>query len=155
MILATKTWFKVLLICFAFTSCDPVKRALQKKADIDAAIAQWVLENPMPIDSIYLTGDEVIIYRDTTITEVVHDTLRKTDVIRQTKFVDRTITRTDTIVRTVVNDVLIRDMLDANNKMQGDVDRLKKDRKGLISALTVLGGLFLILLLVMAYKAFK
>lgn len=155
MILEAKTWFKVLLLSFALTSCDPVKRALRKKAEIDNAIAQWVLDNPMPIDSVYLTGDEVIIYRDTTITEVVHDTLRKTDIIRQTKYVDRTITRTDTIVRTVVNDVLIRDMLDANNKMQGDVDRLTKDRKGLISALTVLGGLFLILLLVMAYKAFK
>ena len=155
MILEAKTWFKVLLLSFALVSCDPVKRALQKKAEIDNAIAQWVLDNPMPIDSVYLTGDEVIIYRDTTITEVVHDTSRNTDIIRQTKYVDRTITRTDTIVRTVVNDVLIRDMLDANNKMQGDVDRLKKDRNGLISALTILGGLFLILLLVMAYKAFK
>lgn len=155
MILEAKTWFKVLLLSFALVSCDPVKRALQKKAEIDNAIAQWVLDNPMPIDSVYLTGDEVIVYRDTTITEVVHDTLRNTDIIRQTKYVDRTITRTDTIVRTVVNDVLIRDMLDANNKMQGDVDRLTKDRKGLISALIVLGGLFLILLLVMAYKAFK
>lgn len=155
MILEAKTWFKVLVICLAFTSCDPVKRALQKKAEIDNAIAKWVLENPMPIDSVYLTGDEVIVYRDTTITEIVHDTLRKTDIIRQTKYVDRTITRTDTIVRTMFNDVLIRDMLDANNKMQGDVDRLKKDRKGLISALTILGGLFIILLFVMAYKALK
>ena len=109
----------------------------------------------MPIDSVYLTGDEVIIYRDTTITEVVHDTLRQTDIIRQTKFVDRQVTRTDTIVKTVVNDALIRDMLNVNNNMQGDIDRLHKDRKGLIQALSILGGLFLILLLVIAYKAFK
>lgn len=155
MILVARIWFNIALIAMVFSSCDPVKRALQKKADIDAAIAQWVLDNPMPIDSVYLTGDEVIIYRDTTITEIVHDTLRQTDIIRQTKFVDRTITRTDTIVRTVVNDILIRDMLEANNKMQGDVDRLRKDRKRLIQALSILVGLFLILLLVLAYKAFK
>lgn len=155
MILAARTWFKLALIAIVFTSCDPVKRALQKKEDIDSAIAQWVLENPMPIDSVYLTGDEVIIYRDTTITEVVHDTLRQTDIIRQTKFVDRQVTRTDTIVKTVVNDALIRDMLNVNNKMQGDIDRLHKDRKGLIQALSILGGLFIILLLVIAFKAFK
>ena len=147
--------FNLLLLVFALSSCDPVKRALQKKAEIDAAIAQWVLDNPMPVDTMYITGDEVIVYRDTTLREVIYDTLLQKEIVRLTKYVDRQVTRTDTIVRTIVNDALLKDMLNVNNKMQGDIDRLQKDRKGLISALTVLGGLFLILLLVMAYKAFK
>jgi len=154
-ILATRIWFKVILTAFILASCNPVKKALRKKAEIDAAIAQWVLDNPMPIDSVYITGDEVIIYRDTTIKETVYDTLRQKEIIRLTKFIDRHITRTDTIVKTVVNDVLVRDMLNVNNKMQGQIDSLEKDRKGLIQAITILGGLFLILLLVMAYNLFK
>ena len=155
MILATRIWFKVILTAFILASCNPVKKALRKKAEIDAAIAQWVLDNPMPIDSVYITGDEVIVYRDTTIKETVYDTLRQKEIVRLTKFIDRHITRTDTIVKTVVNDVLVRDMLNVNNKMQGQIDSLEKDRKGLIQALTILGGLFLILLLVMAYNLFK
>ena len=155
MILATRIWFKVILTAFILASCNPVKKALRKKAEIDAAIAQWVLDNPLPIDSVYITGDEVIVYRDTTIKETVYDTLRQKEIIRLTKFIDRHITRTDTIVKTVVNDVLVRDMLNVNNKMQGQIDSLEKDRKGLIQALTILGGLFLILLLVMAYNLFK
>lgn len=155
MILATRIWFKVILTAFILASCNPVKKALRKKAEIDAAIAQWVLDNPLPIDSVYITGDEVIVYRDTTIKETVYDTLRQEEIVRLTKFIDRHITRTDTIVKTVVNDVLVRDMLNVNNKMQGQIDSLEKDRKGLIQALTILGGLFLILLLVIAYKAFK
>lgn len=155
MILATRIWFKVILTAFILASCNPVKKALRKKAEIDAAIAQWVLDNPLPIDSVYITGDEVIVYRDTTIKETVYDTLRQKEIIRLTKFIDRHITRTDTIVKTVVNDVLVRDMLNVNNKMQGQIDSLEKDRKGLIQAITILGGLFLILLLVMAYNLFK
>ena len=147
--------FNLLLLVFALSSCDPVKRALQKKAEIDAAIAQWVLDNPMPVDSVYITGDEVIVYRDTTLREVIYDTLLQKEIVRLTKYVDRQVTRTDTIVRTIVNDALIKDMLEVNNKMQGDVDRLKKDRKGLISAVSVLGGLFLILLVVIVFKAIK
>jgi len=154
-ILATRIWFKVILTAFILASCNPVKKALRKKAEIDAAIAQWVLDNPLPIDSVYITGDEVIVYRDTTIKETVYDTLRQKEIIRLTKFIDRHITRTDTIVKTVVNDVLVRDMLNVNNKMQGQIDSLEKDRKGLIQAITILGGLFLILLLVMAYNLFK
>lgn len=147
--------FSLLLLVLYLSSCDPVKRALQKKAEIDAAIAQWVLENPMPVDTMYITGDEVIVYRDTTLREVIYDTLLQKEIVRLTKYIDRQVTRTDTIVRTIVNDALIKDMLEVNNKMQGDVDRLKKDRKGLISAVTVLGGLFLILLVVIVFKAIK
>lgn len=143
------------MTAFILASCNPVKKALRKKAEIDAAIAQWVMDNPLPIDSVYITGDEVIVYRDTTIKETVYDTLRQEEIVRLTKFIDRHITRTDTIVKTVVNDVLVRDMLNVNNKMQGQIDSLQKDRKGLIQALTILGGLFLILLLVMAYNLFK
>lgn len=155
MILRIRILFNLLLLVFALSSCDPVKRALQKKAEIDAAIAQWVLDNPMPVDTMYITGDEVIVYRDTTLREVIYDTLLQKEIVRLTKYVDRQVTRTDTIVRTIVNDALIKDMLEVNNKMQGDVDRLKKDRKGLISAVSVLGGLFLILLVVIVFKAIK
>ena len=155
MILRIRILFNLLLLVFALSSCDPVKRALQKKAEIDAAIAQWVLDNPMPVDTMYITGDEVIVYRDTTLREVIYDTLLQKEIVRLTKYVDRQVTRTDTIVRTIVNDALIKDMLEVNNKMQGDVDRLKNDRKGLISAVSVLGGLFLILLVVIVFKAIK
>ncbi len=155
MILATKMWYKIGFIVLLMISCNPVKRALQKKAEIDIAIAKWVLDNPTPIDSVYITGDEVIIYRDTTIYDTAYSSVTKKETVRVTKFVDRQLTRTDTIVKTVVNDALIRDMLNVNNNMQGQLDRLQKDRKSLITALSILGSLFLVLLFIIAYKAFN
>ena len=83
-------------------SCDPVKRSLRKKAEIDAAIAQWVLDNPRPSDTMYLPGVERVRY-DTIVNENIYiDTIRIKDTvyIRKTRWQDiiKTIQVTDTIV---------------------------------------------------------
>lgn len=86
-------------------SCDPVKRSLRKKAEIDAAIAQWVLANPQPSDTVYLPGVERVRY-DTIVNENIYvDTIRIRDTvyIRKTRWqeITKTIQVTDTMYKVV------------------------------------------------------
>jgi hypothetical protein len=86
-------------------SCDPVKRSLRKKTEIDAAIAQWVLANPQPSDTVYLPGVERVRY-DTIVNENIYvDTIRVQDTvfIRKTRWHDiiKTIQVTDTMYQVV------------------------------------------------------
>jgi hypothetical protein len=88
-------------------SCDPVKRSLRKKADIDAAIAQWVMANPQPSDTVYLPGVERVRY-DTIVNENIYvDTIRVRDTvyIRKTRWHDiiKTIQVTDTMYQVVTD----------------------------------------------------
>jgi hypothetical protein len=93
--------FLTLLALILLWSCDPVKRSLRKKAEIDAAIAQWVLDNPKPSDTVYLPGVERVRY-DTIVNENIYvDTIRIKDTvyIRKTRWQDiiKTIQVTDTM----------------------------------------------------------
>ena len=137
------------LIIFAllvFAGCSPVKRAMRQKAEIDKAIAEWVLENPMPMDSVYIAGD-TIVRRDTfdhqifiidTVTIDNMRTLYKT----QYKTITAYVTRTDTITRTVNNNAAINTLMGQNAKLTGAVESKEKERKKLfwvvmgLSALT-------------------
>ena len=96
----------IVLSCLVLLwSCDPVKRSLRKKAEIDAAIAQWVLANPQPSDTVYLPGVERVRY-DTIVNENIYvDTIRVRDTvyIRKTRWqeITKTIQVTDTMYQVV------------------------------------------------------
>ena len=98
----------IVLCCLVLLwSCDPVKRSLRKKAEIDAAIAQWVLANPQPSDTVYLPGVERVRY-DTIVNENIYvDTIRVRDTvyIRKTRWHDiiKTIQVTDTMYQVVTD----------------------------------------------------
>ena len=98
----------IVLFCLVLLwSCDPVKRSLRKKAEIDAAIAQWVLANPKPSDTVYLPGVERVRY-DTIVNENIYvDTIRVQDTvfIRKTRWHDiiKTIQVTDTMYQVVTD----------------------------------------------------
>ena len=136
----------LIFVFVALTGCSPVKRAMKQKAEIDKAIAEWVLENPMPMDSVYVAGD-TIIRRDTfdhqifIIDTVAIDNIR-TLYRTQYKTITAYVTRTDTITRTVNNNAAINTLMGQNAKLAGVVEAKDKERKKLtwlvvgLSALT-------------------
>ena len=126
----------------AFWSCDPVKRSLRKKAVIDAAIAQYILDHPMPSDTVYLPGVERVRY-DTIVNENIYiDTIRVKDTvyIRKTRWQDiiKTIQVTDTMYRMVSDHgaaQLLRGQLDQKT---GELESKKAANRSLIWAVVVL-----------------
>jgi spore coat protein U-like protein len=138
------------IIIFALVvlaGCNPVKRAMKQKAEIDKAIAEWVLENPMPLDSVYIAGD-TIVKRDTfdhqifIIDTVTIDNIR-TLYKTQYKTITQYVTRTDTITRTVNNNAAINTLMGQNAKLAGVVEAKEKERKKLfwvVMALSALTG---------------
>jgi spore coat protein U-like protein len=137
------------LLIFAlvvFAGCNPVKRAMKQKEIIDNSIAQWVLENPMPLDSVFIAGD-TIVRRDTFEHQIfIIDTVTidniKTLYKTQYKTITAYVTRTDTITRTVNNNAAINTLMGQNAKLTGAVESKEKERKKLfwvvmgLSALT-------------------
>jgi hypothetical protein len=133
----------IVLSCLVLLwSCDPVKRSLRKKAEIDAAIAQWVLDNPAPVDTLYLPGVERVRY-DTIVNENIYvDTIRVKDTIyiRKTRWHDiiKTIQVTDTMYQ-VVSDhgaaQLLRSQLDQKT---GELESKKIANKSMVWAIVVL-----------------
>jgi len=138
------------LIIFAllvFAGCNPVKRAMKQKEIIDGSIAQWVLENPMPLDSVFIAGD-TIVRRDTFDHQIfIIDTVTidniKTLYRTQYKTITAYVTRTDTITRTVNNNAAISTLMGQNAKLTGAVEAKEKERKKLfwvVMALSALTG---------------
>ena len=111
---------------------------------IDAAIAQYVLDNPMPIDSVFIKGDEVVIYKDSVIRQVILDSLFSVDTIKITRYLDREITRVDTLIRTVLNDSQVRGLMQRNNTLVGQLEAIRDDKKALIKFLVVVSIIALI-----------
>jgi hypothetical protein len=132
-----------------FAGCNPVKRAMKQKQIIDDAISVWVLDNPMPLDSVFIEGD-TIVRRDTfdhqifIIDTVTIDNIR-TLYRTQYKTITAYVTRTDTIIRTVNNSAAITRLMGQNAKLTGMVESKEKEKKKLtwlvvgLSALT--GGI--------------
>jgi hypothetical protein len=91
----------LLVIVAVATSCDPVKRAMRRKAKVDRIIADYLLDNPLKADTIYLPG--VTIERhDTIVNENIYvDTIKLNDTLRiySTRWRDivRHVNVTDTI----------------------------------------------------------
>jgi hypothetical protein len=127
--------------------CNPVKRALKQKQTIDDAIAQWVLENPMSLDSNFIAGDTItrvdtfdhqIFVIDTVTIDNIR-TLYKT----QYKTITAYVTRTDTIIRTVNNTEALSMLTGQNAKLTGIIESKEKEKKKLtwlVVGLSVLTG---------------
>lgn len=131
-----------LLAIVLLWSCDPVKRSLRKKGEIDAAIAQWVLANPRPSDTVYLPGVERVRY-DTIVNENIYiDTIRIEDTlyIVKTRWHDiiKTIQVTDTMYQ-VVSDHGAAQLLKAQlDQKQGELSAKVAANKSLVWAIVVL-----------------
>ena len=139
------------LLVFAFaivSGCNPVKRALKQKQIIDDAISVWVLENPMPLDSVFIEGD-TITRVDTFDHQIfIVDTLVVDNVVTvyktQYKTITAYVTRTDTIIRTVNNTEALSMLTGQNAKLTGMVESKEKEKKKLtwlVVALSILTGM--------------
>lgn len=135
---------RYLIIAILFISCNPLQKAMKQKEMIDAAIAQYVLDNPMPIDSVFIKGDEVVIYKDSVTRQVILDSLFSVDTIKITRYLDREVTRVDTLIRTVLNDSQVRGLMQRNNTLVGQLEAIRGDKKALIKFLVVISAIALI-----------
>lgn len=135
---------RYLIIAILFISCNPLQKAMKQKEMIDAAIAQYVLDNPMPIDSVFIKGDEVVIYKDSVTRQVILDSLFSIDTVKITRYLDREITRVDTLIRTVLNDSQVRGLMQRNNTLVGQLEAIRGDKKALIKFLVVVSIIALI-----------
>jgi hypothetical protein len=115
------------------TACNPAKRALQQKALIDKAIAEHVLNNPVPFTELLVPGDTTIIRDTSWVPYVLFDTLYINDTVKIT--IDRwrdifnTIIKTDTFIRTVNNEAAIRRLMDDRAAMQQRLDASEQKAK--------------------------
>jgi len=134
--------FVTLLALVLFWSCDSVKRSLRKKAEIDAAIAQWVLDNPRPSDTVYLPGVEHVRY-DTIVNENIYvDTIRIKDTvyIRKTRWQDiiKTIQVTDTMYQVLSDHGAAQHLRSVLEQKNAELSVKAAANKSLIWAIVVL-----------------
>lgn len=104
----------ILALVFLF-SCNPVKKAMKRKKEIDKAIAEYVLENPIPYSEIIKPGDTSIIRDTMWLPLVLFDTLRINDTIKITidrwRQITNTLFKTDTLIRVENNEKAIRQLM--------------------------------------------
>lgn len=123
-------------------SCDPVKRSLRKKAEIDAAIAQWVLDNPRASETVYLPGVERVRY-DTIVNENIYiDTIRMQDTIyiRKTRWQDiiKTVQVTDTMYQVLSDHGAAQHLRSVLEQKNAELSVKAAANKSLIWAIVVL-----------------
>jgi hypothetical protein len=141
----------IFILILLLLSCNPAKRALQQKALIDKAIAEHILNNPIPFTELLLPGDTTIIRDTSWIPYVLFDTLYINDTVKIT--IDRwrdiysTIIKTDTFVRTVNNEIAIRSLMDERAKMQQRLDDSERKVKNYLWWLIALIAALLIVVL--------
>jgi hypothetical protein len=103
--------------------CNPAKRALDQKRLIDEAIAQWILENPIPVSEILVPGDSIIVRDTSWLPYLVWDTLMDRDTVRVVQIRYRTVREIvnvrDTLVRTVNNTEAIVKLNEDKSFLQG------------------------------------
>ena len=136
--------YLAIIVLLGLWSCDPVKRSLQKKEVIDAAIADYVARNPPKSDTVYFPGVERIRY-DTIVNENIYvDTIRVQDTvyIRKVRYHDivKTIMKTDTMFQVLVDDagaLLLKRQLD---RTSGELDAKSRNAKGLLVAVIILSA---------------
>ena len=131
-----------LLVMVIVAGCNPVKRALKQKQTIDDAISVWVLENPMPLDSVFIEGD-TITRVDTFDHQIfIIDTMVVDNVVTVYKTQYKTITayvnRTDTIIRTVNNTEALGMLTGQNAKLTGMVESKEKEKRKLFWGVIIL-----------------
>jgi hypothetical protein len=104
----------ILALVFLF-SCNPVKKAMKRKKEIDKAIAEYVLENPIPYSEIVKPGDSILVTDTMWLPLVLFDTLRVNDTIKITidrwRQITNTLYKTDTLIRVENNEKAIRQLM--------------------------------------------
>lgn len=141
-------------VCLLYLSCNPVKRALKQKEQIDAAIAAWVLDNPMPLDTLIVPGDTVITYDTVQTFTWTYDTIVIMDTVRviKTKFRDviKEIRIMDTVKLTFQDMKLVNTLQRDNDVMKGQMQEMRRESKtkiwwlsGLAAALGITAGMML------------
>ncbi len=123
----------IIVLLLLLTACNPAKRAVQQKAIIDKAIAEHILNNPIPYTELLVPGDTTIIRDTSWVPYVLFDTLYLNDTVKIT--IDRwrdifnTIIKTDTFIRTVNNEAAIRRLMDDRASMQQRLDASEEKAK--------------------------
>jgi hypothetical protein len=121
------------MLILLLTACNPAKRALQQKALIDKAIAEHVLNNPVPYTELIVPGDTTVIRDTSWIPYVIFDTLYFNDTIKITidrwREITQTLLKTDTLIRTVSNEQAIRSLMEDRAKVQQRLDASEQRAK--------------------------
>jgi hypothetical protein len=122
-----------ILLLFLLLSCNPAKKALQQKAIIDEAIAQHILNNPIPYTELLVPGDTTIIRDTSWVPYVLFDTLYINDTVKITierwREIMNTVMKTDTFIRTVSNEQALRALMDDRAKIQQRLDTSEQKAK--------------------------
>jgi hypothetical protein len=133
--------------------CNPAKRAFDQKRLIDEAIAQWVLENPIPMSELIVPGDTTFLRDTSWLPYLVWDTLMEHDTVRVVQIRYRTVREvvktTDTLIRTVNNTEAIIRLSDEKNFLQGRLTASENTQKKQSMWLLLLTLLSLILLVIL------
>lgn len=75
----------LLMVVVGLASCDPIKRAAKRQKAFDEALAQYLRDNPIPADTLYLPGQEIH-HWDTIVNENIYiDTMKVNDTFYLTK----------------------------------------------------------------------
>jgi hypothetical protein len=134
--------------------CNPAKRAFDQKRLIDEAIAQWVLENPIPMSELIVPGDTTFLRDTSWLPYLVWDTLMEHDTVRVVQIRYRTVREvvktTDTLIRTVNNTEAIIRLSDEKNFLQGRLsasENAQKKQSMWLLLLTLLSLLLLVILI--------
>ena len=140
------------LLLFA-AGCNPVKRAMKKKAQVDAALRDYLRDHQVPADTIYVRGDTLIRY-DTVVNENIYiDTVRVADTIYITKVnwrdVLRTVSITDTIVTRIVDRSFSAGLQSELDQTKGALAGQHRSKRSWMVAAIILGCVIIM------YAAFK
>ena len=125
----------IIFAAILLIGCNPVKKVLKDPEKVQAVVADWIINNPMPSDTVYKAGDTVTLVRDsvrvdTSIRyEYREDTLIEIRERVITKIVEKVKTVTDTVT---ITDRRIEQMLRDKIKAQ---DKIITDQKAKIKTL--------------------
>jgi hypothetical protein len=102
------TWLAVPILIVLYC-CNAEKRVLNNPQKTQHVVTKWLKDQPFGTDTTIITkpGDTVtqlLIGYDTTI---VRDTISHTDTVKVTQRVYKTVTRVDTLVRTIIDNRLL------------------------------------------------
>ena len=122
--------FALFLLLFA---CNPAKKAIKQKAIIDKAIAEHILNNPVPYTELLVPGDTTIIRDTSWVPYVLFDTLYVNDTVKITiekwREITQTLLKTDTFIRTVSNEQAVRALMEDRAKVQQRLDSAEQRAK--------------------------
>ena len=124
---------RYLPILLLLLSCNPVKRAMKQKEVIDQAVADYVLNNPVPFSELLVKGDTLVVMDTTYLPYLVWDTIVEKDTVKvvqvKTKLIREVQTVRDTIVRVQNNQEALNNLNAARWKVQEELKESEKTRK--------------------------